>query len=60
MIHVAMKLLQIFTFLASLFVGLLIFGNDNYDVSFSHLFVGFIALAISIVRIISLFGTEEE
>lgn len=55
-----MKLLQIFAFLASLFVGLQIFGNDNYDVSISYLFVGFIALAISIVNVISLFGTEGE
>jgi uncharacterized membrane protein HdeD (DUF308 family) len=55
-----MKYFQIFVLIASIFVGMLVFGNDNYEAGFSKLFVGFIALAIGLVDVLDMFGSKEE
>ena len=37
-----------------------VFGNDNYDSSFSQMYLGFVAIIVCFADIINMYGTKED
>lgn len=54
------KAIQVTVLVVSMLVALHIFGSDGYDYSFTQLYVGFAALAVSFADIVTLYGAGEE
>lgn len=53
------KKFQVVTLAVSMLIALHIFGNDNYSITFTQLYVGITALAIAFADIVALYGKEE-
>ena len=51
---------QIIILIVSMLAALHVFGNDNYDSSFSQMYLGFVAIIVCFADIINMYGTKED